>query len=432
MTVPDFSVLLLAWDEADPAVTVLGGAVLPPTLPLVYQLAARQPVLAVYPHLPPDDRADPDAASAAPGEAAAATELAAAGATGEAAALPTPGVRRLPGPPPLAGAPAGAPAAPASRLVGLAELLPVLPPPLVPDAPAAVHGVAPAAGRRQWPTGPYAPVPAPWQAPAAPYVGAGPAAARPVFAAAVAPPAPAGGPAAALPEPTEPTEPPVVRSAHPTPTADGRSAPGPALPAPSPTAAFDDAPPEIGPAEAADLSVPEDDLSPEATETAPALAPAAITAAAGAAGNAPPTAPPAPPALNFEGLNFRMIEYARRAVQLVQGRADFAVIYAPGWPAWLAALEIRNRTGCPLVLYVAALAADFAAPAERGWLLEIERMALRRAHTLLVPDAALAARLRAQYGSGLGRVQVAAADDEAAVRRALAAAAGAGNLLADV
>ena len=41
MTLPEFSVLLLAWDDADPSVAVLGGAALPPTLPLVYQLAAQ-------------------------------------------------------------------------------------------------------------------------------------------------------------------------------------------------------------------------------------------------------------------------------------------------------------------------------------------------------------------------------------------------------
>ena len=71
MNPTDFSVLLLAWDDADPTVAVLGGAALPPTLPLVYQLAARHPVLAVYPHLPAGEaKSDPSspasAATAAP------------------------------------------------------------------------------------------------------------------------------------------------------------------------------------------------------------------------------------------------------------------------------------------------------------------------------------------------------------------------------
>ena len=115
-----------------------------------------------------------------------------------------------------------------------------------------------------------------------------------------------------------------------------------------------------------------------------------------------------------------MIQYARRAAQLVRDRNDFRVIYAPNWPAWLAALEIRNSSRQPLVLYVASLAADFAAPAERGWLLEVERMTLRRATLILVPDEDLCRRLRAQYGATIGEIRVVAAADEPRVQQVLA------------
>ena len=452
MTPPDFSVLLLAWDEADPAVAILGGAALPPTLPLVYRLAARQPVLAVYPHLPGPpageatgtaDSGPPAANPAALGGLPASAEENSVAKPEEAATppvtalgptSPTPGVRWLPGPAPAVGAPAGPAAAPVSRLVGLAELRPTASGPLA--APAAAPAVSRgplllAAGRGQWPTGPTAPAGAGLRAPAAPYVGSG--AESPLFLPSPpAPPRPAPGatPASALA---------ALRPATTAQAGDLRFDPDPLLPRMPLAAAFDEATPEIGPAEAADLFSAQDDLTPE-TADAPAqtAAPAgpfvtpltAVAAPESPAAGAPETSGLNYQTLNLDGLNFRMIAYARHAVQLVDGRADYTVIYAPDWPAWLAALEIRNRTGRPLVLYVAALAADFLAPAERGWLLEIERMALRRAHTLLVPTAALAARLRAQYGSGLGRVQVAAADDEAAVRQALAAAAG--NLLADV
>ena len=90
------------------------------------------------------------------------------------------------------------------------------------------------------------------------------------------------------------------------------------------------------------------------------------------------------------------------------------------WPAWLAALEIRNSSGRPLVLYTARLAVDFNAAAERGWLLEIERMALRRARLILVPTAELRQRLCAQYGATIGEVRVVPAADEATVRGTLA------------
>ena len=72
------------------------------------------------------------------------------------------------------------------------------------------------------------------------------------------------------------------------------------------------------------------------------------------------------------------------------------------------------------MLYAAALATDTAAPAERGWLLEVERMALRRATLILVPDERLLRRLRAQYGATIGEVRVVAATDEPRVQRVLA------------
>jgi hypothetical protein len=114
-----------------------------------------------------------------------------------------------------------------------------------------------------------------------------------------------------------------------------------------------------------------------------------------------------------------MIQYARRAAQLVRGRSDFSIIYAPNWPAWLAALEVRNSTGQPLVLYTTGLAADFLGPAERGWLLEVERMTLRRARMILVPDEDVQRRLAEVYGTTIGEVRVVAAADEEAVQGVL-------------
>ncbi|MDB5269670.1 MAG: hypothetical protein JWP58_2710 [Hymenobacter sp.] len=121
----------------------------------------------------------------------------------------------------------------------------------------------------------------------------------------------------------------------------------------------------------------------------------------------------------LDGLNFRMIQYARQAAQLVRGRSDFGVIYAPNWPAWLAALEIRNSSGRPLVLYLASLATDLPNPAEHGYQLEMERMAMRRARLVLVPYEALRRRLLALYEDAAGRVRVVAADDETAVQKVL-------------
>ena len=404
MSLPDFSVLLLAWDDADPGVAVLGGAALPPTQHLVYELAAQHPVLAVYPHLPAEAPAQPrrraqKPAGPAPLQATDATKVA------------EPGVRLLPA---LALPRRTAGSTPASRMVGLYDLTAnrKAQPQAVLGPTAAAAAVVSAPIRSQWPSAPNPAHPHPWQAPAAPYLGASPAIA-PAIAPATVPAPPAATPVSVLPRLARPlwSRPPALRpNLHPL-AGDLNFDPDPELPTLLRRTAFDEPTEEIGPAEAADLSAPEDDL--------------VLDALAGEPGPPLPAEPllPVPPMVllpDLDGLNFRMIQYARRAAQLVRDRRDFGVIYAPNWPAWLAALEIRNSSGRPLVLYAAALATDTAAPAERGWLQEVERMALRRATLILVPDERLRNCLRAQYGATIGEIRVVAATDEPRVQRVLA------------
>lgn len=472
MTPPEFSVLLLAWDDADPTVAVLGGAALPPTLPLVYQLAAQRPVLAVYPHLPAGagpiesaaqgslaatKRPVATASSAAPKTAVtagfvavpAAAETAEAWVAPLATAVSGPGVQVLPA---LALGRKPAVAALQSRIIGLAELEATdtptsgaLPASAALPKPLAASPLAPplAPGHGQWPTGIHAPALAgQWQAPAAPYLGAGSAA----FFSPAAPPQLAGIEKALSAAQTAAPDTRKVKEAAPaaatvsTPTAALRARqhpqagdlnfdPDPELPTVRHPAVFAETTEEIGAAEAADLSAPENDLVPDApaaAKTSGAAPAAADTLAAPEVSAAPAPNPlatePAVPILlapRLDGLNFRMIQYARQAAQLVRDRSDFGVIYAPSWPAWLAALEIRNSSGRPLVLYLASLALDLPNPAEHGYQLEMERMALRRARLVLVPDAALRRRLLALYPDAADKVRVVAANDDAAVQQAL-------------
>ncbi|MBD2769519.1 glycosyltransferase [Hymenobacter sp. BT664] len=430
-TPTDFSVLLLAWDDADPKVAVLGGSALPPTLPLVYQLATHQSVVALYPHLPTESEAAarPTPETATPIAAAPNPKAPPSATTTD--ALPvatTAGVRLLPEP---AATVAGA-AAPmgfrilSSRIIGLDDLAPDRPSPL-PGAllppPALSAAAPPPASRSQWPTGADAPSFFRAQVPAAPYVGAcfeptpGPSvhslpATVEGEAAEVTLEIAPSVPAAQVPTPAAPpSEQPAAEASTLAPD------PGPELlPVAQPTL-FAEPTDEPGPAEAIDLLASEDNITPDAPLVA-------IPTAAPAPAAEPQSAPPAPsepvplrPAL--DGLNYRMIQYARQAAQLVRGHTSFGVIYAPNWPAWLAALEIRNSTGRPLVVYAAGLAADFGGPAERGWLLEVERMTLRRARVILVPDESLRYRLQEQYGATIAEVRVVPAADEPAVQRVL-------------
>ena len=433
MTPPEFFVLLLAWDDADPTVAVLGGTALPPTLPLVYQLAARQPVLAVYPHLPTakngagtSPKPAPEPTTAAAGAAPKTTnptDSAPVSPASEAAALAAaagggPGVLLLPAP---AGEKKAAGLVLQSRIIGLANLVTRVTPLLRPLPPPS---------RSQWPTGANAPALAGrWQAPAAPYLGTGsgglfpPPPARPrQLAAGQKPPAVAPpGTDLRKPDGIRPTTPtvstptPSLRPRQNPQAGDLNFDPDPELPAVRHPAVFEETTEEVGAGEAADISAPEDDLVPDAptTETeVPAVVPAAFASTPAAAG-------PGVRTPQLDGLNSRMIQYARQAAQLVQGRSDFGVIYAPSWPAWLAALEIRNSSGRPLVLYLTGLALDLPNPAERGYPLEMERMALRRARLVLVPDDTLRRRLLALYADAAGKVRVVAANDEAAVQQAL-------------
>lgn len=399
MTPPKFSVLLLAWDDADPGVTVLGGEALPATWAMVYQLAAQQPVLAVYPHLPAEAApatVPPQPPAGRPDKKAGLAGLA----ISDVGAAAEPGVHRLP----LRGG-----AIVQSRAVGLHDLSParsaqpqtILPPPAVTST-----RQVPALMRSQWPPAPASGQPAQWQEPTAPYVGASAAA----TAAGTVVPVPVVRGTGTIP-PRVPVGPAPERWSTQRPQAgDLRFDPDPELPTMPQPLVFDEPTAEIG---AAGLLTAEDELLPNEATPPPPL-PLTAAAVAESAPRLPVVIAPA-----LDGLNFRMIQYARQAAQLVRDRRDFGVIYAPNWPAWLAALEIRNSSRQPLVLYVANLAADCTAPAERGWLLEVERMALRRATLILVPDETLLGRLRTQYGSTIGEVRVVAAADEQQVQHVL-------------
>ncbi|RZL01136.1 MAG: hypothetical protein EOO62_23520 [Hymenobacter sp.] len=127
------------------------------------------------------------------------------------------------------------------------------------------------------------------------------------------------------------------------------------------------------------------DPTPEVEPTTAAAAPVAHPALRPAA-----THYPAP------DLNFQIIQYARFAVPVALAEPPFAVVYAPAWPTWLAAQELRQRTGHPLVLHVSTLAAaeDDSVETATGWIAELQRQALRRADLLLAETPALAQRLR--------------------------------------
>ena len=130
---------------------------------------------------------------------------------------------------------------------------------------------------------------------------------------------------------------------------------------------------------------------------------------------------PASGPFDAPNLNFQIIQYARLAVPQALNEQPFGVIYAPAWPTWLAAQELRHRSGQPLVLHIAQLAAaaDESIDLAAGWVAELQRQGLHRADLILTETQALAQRLRHELGLPASRVRPVPAADAAAVAQAL-------------
>lgn len=161
---------------------------------------------------------------------------------------------------------------------------------------------------------------------------------------------------------------------------------------------------------------PNTDLEDEAAYYAATVGETPAVAASGPAELRPPSRP-------FEApdLNFQVIQYARFAVPVALAQAPFAVIYAPAWPTWLAAQELRYRMRQPLVLHVATLAAseEESVATATGWQAELQRQALQRADLILTETPELTRRLRHDLGLPPELVRTVPAADTAAVAQAL-------------
>jgi len=170
--------------------------------------------------------------------------------------------------------------------------------------------------------------------------------------------------------------------------------------------------------EAALASLHQPAAPPETAVAAPA-APAEPVAELVSA--AYPALRPAPQHYPAPDLNFQIIQYARFAVPVALAEPPFAVLYAPAWPTWLAAQELRQRTGRPLVLHVATLAAadDESVETATGWIAELQRQALRRADLLITETPALAQRLRRELALEASQVLAIPAAEAAAIAQAL-------------
>ncbi|TAE51458.1 MAG: hypothetical protein EAZ89_10085, partial [Bacteroidetes bacterium] len=96
-------------------------------------------------------------------------------------------------------------------------------------------------------------------------------------------------------------------------------------------------------------------------------------------------------------LGQRVTDYADLLLSMA---ADlrYDLIHAHDWMTWAAALQLKARSGCPVVLHVHSLEYDRGGPQSQGWIFEQERRALAEADLVISVSAYTARILREVYG----------------------------------
>ncbi len=78
----------------------------------------------------------------------------------------------------------------------------------------------------------------------------------------------------------------------------------------------------------------------------------------------------------------KVIEFSRLAVQFCLNR-DFDIIHAHDWMTFLPALELKKKTGKPLVLHIHSTEYDRAGAHSKNWVYELERKAMEQADWII-------------------------------------------------
>ncbi len=99
----------------------------------------------------------------------------------------------------------------------------------------------------------------------------------------------------------------------------------------------------------------------------------------------------------------RVWAYAQVAASLAEDM-DFDIVHAHDWMTFVAGLEIKRRTGKPLVLHVHSLNYDRGGPDSRGWIYDIEREAMTVADLVIPVSRYTGSICIDHYGIDAGKV----------------------------
>lgn len=95
-----------------------------------------------------------------------------------------------------------------------------------------------------------------------------------------------------------------------------------------------------------------------------------------------------------------------KVVRKVAEKEDNDIIYAHDWMTFLAGLELKARTGKPLVLHIHALDYDRSGPDIKGWVFDLEKYAMEQADMVMPVSHYTAGIIAEKYGIGSQKIKV--------------------------
>ncbi|MEO0471202.1 MAG: glycosyltransferase [Bacteroidota bacterium] len=111
------------------------------------------------------------------------------------------------------------------------------------------------------------------------------------------------------------------------------------------------------------------------------------------------------PSLYDAQLGKRVMDFAQRSGELAE-KQSFDLIHAHDWMTWLAGLEIRAKSGKPLLLHVHSLEIDRNPDQPHPWIMQLERHAMQQADGIVAVSEYTARRIRQYYAVEAEKIQV--------------------------
>ena len=93
----------------------------------------------------------------------------------------------------------------------------------------------------------------------------------------------------------------------------------------------------------------------------------------------------------------RVVQFGKLVAKLAEVK-DFDIVHAHDWMTMLAGMEIKARTGKPLVVHIHSLEVDRSGTDNKGWVYELEKKGMENADLLIPVSNFTAENIHRYYG----------------------------------